>query len=221
MLEKNVVRQISKFIEDWVPTEASVAIAGGDKYVTYIPGSYDIQISHGQPIPTGSITERVYLQRSRVETMVDKSVFGIPYYGVGYPLEDLESGFNGALTVILPPEYSFKKHTPFSFIVGKRDDIWSPIPVEQISYIESNQKKTLIYTEDGYYSSIYPLKVLEQRLPDSFIRIHRSYIVNISYIKQISRDLSSNLLVKLKIPETPTLIISQTYIQRVRKVLGF
>jgi hypothetical protein len=220
-VKNNVVRQFSKFIEDWVPTDASIAIAGGDKYVTYIPGNHDIQISQGQPIPSGSVTERVYLQKCRVETMVDKTVFGIPYYGVGYPLEDLESGFSGALTVILPPEYSFKTHTPFSFVAGRRGEIWNPIPVEQIIHIESNQKKTLIYTEDGYFSSIYPLKTLEQRLPDSFIRIHRSYIVNISYIKHISRDLSSNLLVTLKDPEGTTLTISQTYIQRVRTILGF
>ncbi|WP_227938365.1 LytTR family DNA-binding domain-containing protein [Alkalihalobacillus deserti] len=215
------IRQFSKFIEDWVPAEASIAIAGGDNYVTYIPGSHDIRINQGQPIPSGSITERVYLQKSRVESLVDKSVFGTPYYGVGYPLEDAESGFRGALTVILPPDYSFKKNTSLSFIVGRRADVWIPISIEQVIYIESHQKKTLIYTEDGCFTSKFPLKTLEQRLPDSFIRIHRSYIVNISSVKHISRDLSSNLEVTLKGPDGATLLISQTYVQRVRKVLGF
>jgi two-component system response regulator LytT len=220
-LNNDIARQISKFIEDWVPTEASVAIAEGDKYVTYLPGLHDIQINPGQIVPSGSITELVYKQKCRIETMVDKLVFGIPYYGVGYPLEGLGEGFSGALTVILPPNYSFKKYSSLSFIAGKKGEIWSPIPVEQIAYIESNQKKTILYTEDGYFSSIYPLKTLEQRLPEPFIRIHRSYIVNISYIKHFSRDLSSNLLVTLKKPGGTTLMISQTYIQRVRKILGF
>ncbi|OLO42402.1 hypothetical protein BTR23_04060 [Alkalihalophilus pseudofirmus] len=220
-MESNVVRLFSRFIEDWVPTEASIAIAGGDKYVSYIPGSHDIHINQGQPIPSGSITERVYLQKRRVESMVDESVFGIPYYGVGYPLEDTETGFTGALTVILPPEYSFKKHTPLSFIVGRREDLWIPLAVEQVIYIESKQKKTFIYTEDGYYSSKFPLKTLEHHLPDTFIRIHRSYIVNISSIKHISRDLASNLEVTLKGSERRTLQVSQSYVQRVRKILGF
>ncbi|WP_100405569.1 LytR/AlgR family response regulator transcription factor [Bacillus solitudinis] len=220
-MKNDVVRQFSKFIEDWVPKEASIAIAGGDKYVSYIPGSHDIRINQGQSIPSGSITERVYLQKGRVESLVDESVFGVPYYGVGYPLDDVESGFQGALTVILPPEYSSKKRTPLSFIIGRRGDMWIPLSIEEVIYIESHQKKTLIYTEDGCFTSKVPLKTLEQRLPDTFIRIHRSFIVNISSIKQISRDMSSNLVVTLKGTDGATLVISQTYAQRVRKVLGF
>jgi len=221
ILGMNPVQQFSKFIEDWVPKEASIAVASEDTYITYIPGSHDIQINQGQSIPVGSITESVYLQKRRVESLVDKSVFGIPYYGVGYPLEDAETGFKGALTVILPPEYSFISPTSLSFIVGRRDDLWIPIAVEQIIYIESNQKKTLIYTEDGCFSSKYPLKTLEHQLSNSFIRIHRSFIINISYIKQFSRDISSNLEVTLKEPNAVSLVISQSYVQSVRKNLGF
>jgi two-component system, LytTR family, response regulator LytT len=221
IMESNVVRQFSKFIEDWVPEEASIAIAGGDKYVSYIPGSHDIKITQGQPIPSGSITERVYLQKRRIKSMVDESVFGLSYYGVGYPLEDTETGFSGALTVILPPEYSFKKHTPLSFIIGKKEDLWIPISIEQVMYIESKDKKTFIYTEDGCYHSKFPLKTLEQRLPDTFIRIHRSYIVHISSIKHLSRDMMSNLEVTLKGSDGTILSVSQSYVQRVRKNLGF
>lgn len=221
ILKSNVVHPFSSFIEDWVPEEASIAIASGDKYITYIPGRHDIHIDQGQSIPSGSITERVYMQKSKVESLVDKSVFGTPYYGVGYPLEDAETGFSGALTVILPPEYSIDTHKPLSFIVGKSDDLWIPIAVEQIIYIESKQKKTIIYTEEGSFTSKYPLKTLELRLSDSFIRIHRSYIVNISYVKHMSRDLSSHLEVTLKEPKGAILAISQSYVQRVRRVLGF
>jgi two-component system, LytTR family, response regulator LytT len=212
--------KIPKFIEDWIPPEASVAFAGKDQYLDYFPGIHDIQIRPGQPIPSGSITERVYQQRGRVESLVNESVFGIPYYGVGYPIED-QNGFNGALTVILPPSYSFKKESSFSFITGKQGEIWSPIPIEQIVYIESNQKKTWFYTADGQYSAIYTLRALEQRLPSSFLRIHRSYIVNISFIQQLSRDLSSNLILRLKTPNCPELTVSHTYVPSVRRILGF
>ncbi|MBU9710387.1 LytTR family DNA-binding domain-containing protein [Evansella tamaricis] len=218
-MESNVVLQLSKFIEDWVPKEASIAIAAGDKYVSYIPGNHDIRIHQGQSIPSGSITERVYMYKRKIESLVDKSVFGVPYYGVGYPLEDKGSGFQGALTVILPPDYSLYQQQ--NFIIGRRGDIWYPINKEKIIYIESNQKKTLIYTEEGSFHSKFPLKTLENRLSESFIRIHRSYIVNISYISHISRDFSSNLEVTLKKPVNTTLLISQSYVQIVRKILGF
>ncbi|MFA9560507.1 LytR/AlgR family response regulator transcription factor [Evansella sp. AB-rgal1] len=219
-MESNVVRQFSQFIEDWIPKEASIAIAAGDQYISYIPGNHDIRIHQGQSIPSGSITERVYLHKKKVESLVDKSVFGVPYYGVGYPIEDPELGFQGALTVILPPEYSQEKLKPFSFIVGRRDEVWIPIPVEDIIYIESHQKKTIFYTKDGHYSSKFPLKTLEYRLPDYFIRIHRSFIVNISSINQISRDMASNLEVQLKHLDQ-RLTISQSHVLKVRNALGF
>jgi DNA-binding LytR/AlgR family response regulator len=212
--------KIPKFIKDWIPPEASVAIANKDQYLDYLSGIHDIQIRPGQPIPTGSITERVYQQRSRVESLVNESVFGIPYYGIGYPIED-KTGFNGVLTVILPPSYSFKKQSSFSFITGKQGEIWSPTPIDQIAYIESNQKKTWFYTTDGQYSTIHTLRALEQMLPSSFLRIHRSYIVNISFIQQLSRDLSSNLILRLKTPDCPELTVSQTYVPSVRRILGF
>jgi two-component system, LytTR family, response regulator LytT len=220
-LEDRILRQISKFIEDWVPNEASIAVAGGDRYISYIPGNHDIKIKQGQPIPSGSISERVYLHQQRVEALVDKSVFGKPYYGIGYPLEDRTTGLKGALTVILPPDFSIRRAQTVSYLAGRRDEIWTPIPIEQIIYIESFQKKTIFYTENGLYSAKYPLKTLEHRLPDSFMRIHRSFIVNIAYIEHISRDYSSNFQVKLKALEDKNLVISQTYIQQVRMILGF
>ncbi len=220
-MEDNIVRQISNFIEDWVPKDASIAVAGRDRYVSYIPGKHDIQIKQGQPIPSGSISERVYLQKQKVESLVDKSVFGKPYYGIGYPLEDKTSSLSGVVTVILPPEFLTRKAEPISYVAGRRDEIWTPIPIEQIIYIESFQKKTIIYTKNGSYSAKHPLKILQHRLPNTFMRIHRSFIVNIDYIDHISRDISSNFQVKLKVFDGKNLVISQTYIQQVRAILGF
>ncbi|KAA9027611.1 LytTR family DNA-binding domain-containing protein [Niallia endozanthoxylica] len=212
---------IYKFIKDWVPPEASIAFADKNQYLDYQSGIHDIRIRPGQPIPSGSISERVFQQRSRIESLVNESVFGIPYYGIGYPIEE-DNGFIGALTVILPPLYALNSKTPtYSFITGKHEEIWNPIPIDQIAYIESNQKKTWLYTKNGQYSTIQTLRVLEQRLPSSFLRIHRSYIVNISFIQQLYRDVSSNLLIKLKIPDSPELTVSQTYVQTVRRILEF
>jgi DNA-binding LytR/AlgR family response regulator len=219
ILKMNALK-ISKFIQDWIPPEASIAFAGQDQYVDYLSGIHDIQIRPGQPVPPGSITERVYRQQRRVESLVDESVFGIPYYGVGYPIED-QNGLKGALTVILPPSYSFKKPSLLSFITGKKGSIWKPIPLDEIVYIESDQKKTWLFTTDGQYSSIHTLKGLEQQLPPTFLRVHRSYIVNISYIRQISRDFSSNLTLALEASENVNLTVSQTYVSSVRRTLGF
>lgn len=212
--------ELNKFMKDWIPPEASIAIADRHQYIDYISGMHDIKIRPGQPIPPGSISERVLLQKDRVECLVPESVFGIPYYGVGYPLEN-QFGFQGALTIILPPSYSIEKAKPLAYITGKQGELWTPTPVAEIAYIESHQKKTWFYTHNGKYSTIHTLRVLEEQLPSTFIRIHRSFIVNIPYIQHLYRDISSSLLIKLKIPGSPELTVSQTYVPSVRRILGF
>jgi two-component system, LytTR family, response regulator LytT len=74
--------EIKQLIKDWIPPEASVALALKDQYIEYSSGMYDIQIRPGQRVPSGSITDHVYKQGGRIESLVDESVFGIPYYGI-------------------------------------------------------------------------------------------------------------------------------------------
>ena len=85
--------------------------------------------------------------------------------------------------------------------------------------MESLQKKTWFYANKEPYKTNIPLKELQQRLPESFLRIHRSYIVNVSFIDRIIRDFSSNLLVLLQ--DGTELPVSQTYTADVRSALGF
>ncbi|MFJ7669728.1 LytTR family transcriptional regulator DNA-binding domain-containing protein, partial [Lysinibacillus sp. NPDC097195] len=51
--------------------------------------------------------------------------------------------------------------------------------MDKISYIESLQKRTWFYVETDQFKTSITLKELQMRLPPFFIRIHRSYIVNI------------------------------------------
>ena len=80
---------------------------------------------------------------------MDNHVFGIPYYGAGYP--DRIQGEPGALVVILPPNYHVSRQEPFRFLTGKHEDEWSPFPIEEITYIESFQKKTWFYTDSEQF----------------------------------------------------------------------
>jgi two-component system LytT family response regulator len=60
------------------------------------------------------------------------------------------------------------------------------IPVEKIKYIESADDYVMIHSDTGRHLKEKTMKYFEQHLPgDRFIRIHRSYIVNISEIKTL------------------------------------
>ncbi len=216
-ITKNQLKRYSSLLEEWIPKEASIAIAVKDQYIYYYAGEHDLQLKEGQKVQPGSIADVVWKSGCRAEAVLDDNLFHIPYYGVGYPIEI--NGEDAVLVVILPPQHSVKKFQPFRFLTGKKEDEWKPVPIEKIEYMESLQKKTWFYAEGETYKTTIPLKDLQKRLPDNFIRIHRSYIVNISFIDRIIRDFSSNLLVVLT--NGTELPVSQSYMAEVRSVLGF
>lgn len=217
VLTRDGLLELINVMKDWIPKEASIAVAADHAYLHYISGMHDIRIQKGQTIEKGSIAEAVLKEKCKVEKLMDDSIFGIPYYGIGYPVNI--QGKQGVLVIILPTTYHFLKSQPLSFLTGKNEDCWSPVATQEISHIESFQKKTWFYANDQGYQSIHTLKNLSYQLPHSFLRIHRSYIVNISYIHEISRDFTSALQITLM--NGTVLPVGQTYAADVRKKLGF
>ncbi|GGA34398.1 LytR/AlgR family response regulator transcription factor [Psychrobacillus lasiicapitis] len=216
-ISKDQLKKYAGLLEDWIPKGASIAIALRGEYVYYVAGNQDLQLQRGQKVKEGSIAEIVMQTCCRTEGVVEDKILNVPYYGIAYPIDIL--GETGALVVILPPNYSLVHQTPYRFLTGKQEEEWRPIPIEKIAYMESLQKKTWFYAGKEPYKTNIPLKELQQRLPESFLRIHRSYIVNVSFIDRIIRDFSSNLLVLLQ--DGTELPVSQTYTADIRNALGF
>ncbi len=60
------------------------------------------------------------------------------------------------------------------------------IPVDTILYLESQDDYVMIYVTDGKFLKQQTMKYFEQHLDVSkFVRIHRSYLVNVNTIKQL------------------------------------
>ncbi|MHA6261056.1 LytR/AlgR family response regulator transcription factor [Sporosarcina sp. CAU 1771] len=211
------LQQFTAIMDDWIPKDASVAIAIADHYHYYNAGAHDIRLKVGQLVEKGGIAERTLHHKCKVDALIEETADGVPYYGIGYPIQ--LKGEPGAVVVILPPNYTSSKKEVPTFLTGRNEDTWKPVPIEKITHIESLQKKTWFYAEENGYSSVHTLKNLEERMPASFLRIHRSYIVHIPYIESISRDFSSGLLIQLK--DGTELPVSQTYVNHVRKTLEF
>ena len=62
------------------------------------------------------------------------------------------------------------------------------INFDDIHYIEGQHEYVSFYTKDKRVTALYSLKALEDQLPrDKFIRVHKSYIVNIDHISEIEQ----------------------------------
>lgn len=70
----------------------------------------------------------------------------------------------------------------FPFVEGN-----AKLKVGDIIYIETDKHKNVFYTPEGSYSIYRKLDELEEELRDfGFVRIHRSFLVNMRYIKKIN-----------------------------------
>lgn len=77
-----------------------------------------------------------------------------------------------------------------NYILVKSDFKVYKIQYEDISYIESMKEYVAYYTKEGRKLSLGSLKKLQEQLPkDKFIRIHKSFIINISAIKALEGNL--------------------------------
>jgi DNA-binding LytR/AlgR family response regulator len=73
-----------------------------------------------------------------------------------------------------------------SRIVVKKNAEYHCLNVNQIYYIEANGDYVLIYTDSNRYLKDQTMKYWETHLPDDgFVRIHRSFIVNIEVVARI------------------------------------
>jgi DNA-binding LytR/AlgR family response regulator len=92
------------------------------------------------------------------------------------------------------------------------------ITVEEVCFFQSDSKYTRVVTSDSESLIRKPLKELLNELdPGQFWQIHRSTIVNASFIASVARELSGGLIVKLK-NRGDRLAVSHQFAHRFRQM---
>ena len=56
------------------------------------------------------------------------------------------------------------------------------VPLESIAYIESSNHKVVLHLRDGEFAYYAKIRDLESELQGRFFRIHKGYLVNLSYV---------------------------------------
>ena len=80
-----------------------------------------------------------------------------------------------------------------SFFVKRSQCI---ISYEDIIYISSHRKHSVVHTMEKDFETAVLLKDIESRLPDKkFFRIHRQYIVNINFVFKLQHDSGGQYIV--------------------------
>ena len=74
---------------------------------------------------------------------------------------------------------------------------WIKINITEIRYIKSESNYLSFFFQEKKVMTLMSLKEIEEKLPSNFMRIHRSYIINVEHIDYIATDdvsIAENLL---------------------------
>jgi two-component system LytT family response regulator len=84
-------------------------------------------------------------------------------------------------------------------VVIKKSGKIHVISTDDIHFLEAQDDYVMIYTDDGKYLKQQTMKYYENHLdPDQFVRVHRSFIANISFIERIEPYEKTNFILILK-----------------------
>ena len=103
----------------------------------------------------------------------------------------------------------------------KQNDGFLLVDYEDISHIQAEDKYSTVFTKDGgKFLSEKSLAKLESELPSSFLRVHRSFIINQHAISQIKKYFKGQLVLILNDSNQSRIITGETYTRNVRSSLG-
>lgn len=217
LMEKNTVELLFNNYYHLFPNSSSIAIANVSEFIYYQPSlDIDLKIKQGDPVTPETVTYKAIKERRRVMEYKDESIFGVPYYAISQPIIR-QKKLLGAMTAIFPQK---PQMLSAPYLTVKQDDRWVPIYLDEVIYLEAQNRKTNVTAVHTEGTHRFNLTELEQNLPkNTFIRCHRSYIINIHHIKEIHPDVHSTFI--LVMTDDSRVPVSQSYAKHVREILGF
>ncbi len=87
------------------------------------------------------------------------------------------------------------------------------VPFRQVYYYEAREKKVFLRTRKAEYPFYQTLDVLEDTLPEEFVRCHRSYIINWKLVEKV--DYAAG---ELYLPEDVVVPFSRSYKARIKSL---
>ncbi|GBF50884.1 response regulator [Leptospira ryugenii] len=93
--------------------------------------------------------------------------------------------------------------------------------LSEIHYVSSHNKSSVIHTENKDYETPKLLKEIEEKLPsETFVRIHKGYLVNKLFIANLRYDKGGAYLLQLKNLDETVLPVGRSYALALKEMLG-
>lgn len=93
------------------------------------------------------------------------------------------------------------------------------IATDTIVYVSSRGKKSVLHTEAGDYEMRALLKDVLDELPRHFLRVHKSYLVNLRHADRVRYRFGGNYEITLRDEDDTTLPVGRSHLSRLRRAL--
>lgn len=112
---------------------------------------------------------------------------------------------------------NFRQHS-LSF---RENRVQCLVAFNDIIYLSSHGKHTVIHAKDKDFESASLLKELESKLPDTrFRRIHKQFVVNIEFIAKLQHDSGGQYIAIFNDPDESTLPVGRSYVASLKEILN-
>lgn len=145
---------------------------------------------------------------------IDYLIKPLAYHRIQLALERFHRW--NTLTKNLPTTVTYLKYS--EFILLEKGFKFVSIPISEITYMKADKDYTWIHTITGEsYLSTIGIGQIENRIdPNYFLRIHRSYIINIEYIQELYRDINKFTVV---LSNSIKINVGRNYLAAIKKLM--
>lgn len=93
-----------------------------------------------------------------------------------------------------------------------------PIAVNDIIYIVAEREIIYVCTYQERFATRFTLQELQERLPEPFLRTHRSFIANLNQVKELMPYFNGTYLLKMKDKQQSEVVVSRSNVKRVKEI---
>ena len=123
--------------------------------------------------------------------------------------------------VRISPELPLSRSKHLQRLPVQRGDSTFLVPLAEIVYFEAAGKYSYAHTRSKRFLTGFSLGQLEERLDgESFVRVHRSYVVNMDFIRKVMKDRAKGTLIVLADEKESQIKVSDSYLPAVKERLG-
>jgi two-component system LytT family response regulator len=114
-----------------------------------------------------------------------------------------------------------KEEKKMTSITVKKGDKLIFVKLEEVTHFEADDKYVSVHTNKETHLSEQSLLQLASKLPENFLQVHRSVIVNTNYIAEIQKYFNSRFIITLNNNRKTTITSGRSYGPVIKKCMWF